>query len=347
MNLKKKILATLLYYDIFDWPLRINELTKFSVNLDFLDKFIPSHYTRHALAGEGWGQGGASWQGRALQNALQKELDWLFFNQIIGSSKGFYFLIGREHIVPLRLKKEKIAKRKWQLARRAVCWLRFAPYVRAVFASGSLAMNNTDELSDLDVLIVVKHRRIWLARFLVLAILSLLGMRRKAGDKIAPDKICPNHFITDKSLRIPYQSIYTAQTYINLVPLYTSRPELLQEFKRANNWMLNYVDGWNFNFQEEETLKKKLILNKSWVSSVSQKIIECLLDALGIGRVLENWLRNYQSRRIIHGLSRRQVSGHIVFNNSQLAFHPSSIEGKVLNNYVSRLLKMKRFKIYF
>src|SRR3989344_1737618 len=165
---EKAVLKTIVYYDCLDYPLTLEELNTFlfsGVNLDIT-----------------FGLG-------ALKDKdLIEEVD------------GFYFLKGREALFKVREERNRLAKGKWKKTFKAVRRLRIIPYLRLIFASGSLAMSNTSLKSDLDVLIVVKHGRIWLARILIILLLSLLGVRRTRYQKIAPDKICLNHFITDESL---------------------------------------------------------------------------------------------------------------------------------------------------
>ena len=119
---------------------------------------------------------------------------------------GYFYLFGREYLVPLRKRREEYARRKWRIASHVMLFLRMVPFLRMVFASGSLSMNNTDETSDLDVIIVAYQGRIWITRFLVTFVLWLLRALRRHGQSIAPYKICPNHFITDQSLKIPFQN---------------------------------------------------------------------------------------------------------------------------------------------
>src|SRR3989344_5892114 len=218
-KLRPNILATLAYYDIFDFPLKAEEVFARLINFKHLGQSVDIAsplYLRCPEIGQ-----------------IQKELDLLILDRTINRADNYYFLFGREYLIPLRLKREEIAKRKWRIARRAIWWLRFIPYLRAVFASGSLAMNNTDELSDLDVLVAVKHGRIWLARLLITAMLSVLHFRRRGRDRIAPDKICLNHYISDEALFIPHQSIYNAQTYANLVPILASEM-ITKNFQKTN-----------------------------------------------------------------------------------------------------------------
>ena len=313
MSIRDNILATLAYYDVFDFPLKAEEVAARFVNFRHLNQF--SDIARPLVL-------------RCPQiQEIKKDLDQLILDGLVGRAGEYYFLFDREYLAPLRLKREKTANRKWRIARRAIWWLRFVPYVQAVFASGSLAMRNTDELSDLDVLIVVKHGRIWLARFLILAVLSILGVRRRGSDKIAPDKICPNHFITDKSLCIPFKSIYTAQTYANLVPIYCRAIELIQRFKEANQWVLDYVSQWNFNFVEVKPQQKPQ--QPMFGSSTSKH--------WSVAQSLENWLRQYQSKRIARNPHTGQPGGRVIYTDEQLEFHPSSIESGIIRKYNQKM----------
>ncbi|MBI2063068.1 MAG: hypothetical protein HYT61_02395 [Candidatus Yanofskybacteria bacterium] len=306
-ELKKNILATLAYYDIFDFPLKAEEIFARLIvfkHLNSSEVSKPCSYVE-----------------------IKKELDQLFIEQIVSCVDGYYFLFDREYLLPLRLKREKIAARKWHMARRTVRWLRLIPYVRAIFASGSLAMNNTDELSDLDVLVVTKYDRIWLNRFLILGTLFLLGMRRRGTDRIAPDKICTNHFVTERSLNIPFKSIYNAQTYANLIPIYLKNAEIVSEFMKENGWVLDYSYYWNI---------KNCIETKRRLTSNLSGTCEIILNTK-FGDWLEYSAQKYQSKRIANNPATHQAGGRVVFNNLQLEFHPHSIEARTVLAYNERL----------
>ena len=306
LELKENILATLAYYDIFDFPLKTEEIFERLTNFKHL-------YISTALQLYSYKE-------------IQKGLDQLVIDRAISIREGYYFLDDREYLVPLRLKREKIAKRKWRIAKRVIWRLRFVPYLRAVFASGSLAMRNTDELSDLDVLIVVRPGRIWLTRLLITAMLSILRVRRRGRDRIAPDKICLNHYITDKSLRIPFKSIYTAQTYTNLASMYVSDQLLIENFMNANEWVLDYVYSWNI----------KSVCTKSQQTMLA-RAAEWFLEILGWGHFFNKMAGQYQSKRIAKNPVTTQMGGRVIFNDDQLEFHPHSIEIKIIQSYNERL----------
>lgn len=136
----------------------------------------------------------------------------------IEEKNGYYFLKGRGHLYEERIERLKTADRLWKKMRRIARWIQMAPYVRLVMASGSLGMEHMTADSDLDVLVVMKRGRIWTGRFLLTALVHVLGVRRH-GRYIA-GRVCLNHYITDQSLHVPFHSLYNAMTYAQLVPIY-------------------------------------------------------------------------------------------------------------------------------
>jgi hypothetical protein len=320
--IRQNILATLAYYDIFDFPLKKEEVFRFLVNLE-----RPS-------ASEG--------SQTSDFDEIEAELEKLITEGVVNFSDGFYYLFERDYLVPLRSRREKIAREKWKKALRAVRWLKFLPYIEAAFASGSLAMNNTEELGDLDTLIIVKHRRIWLSRLLISGLLSLIGMRRKYNEKIAPDKICLNHYITDKSLLIPYKSIYTAQTYINLKPVFISNPRIVAEFYKANSWLGDYVLNFGYNPRYfDSMIYHSKNLGRNFLAKIKSAAWEMILNSK-LGDWLEDWAKRWQTKRIEEHKKQDLPGGRVVYNDDCLEFHPGSVEEEIIRNYENRIKKLFR-----
>lgn len=328
MNLRENILATLAYYDVLDLPLRVEEILARLVNFKHLDVASVTRMPLAVLAVPQVPPQGP--QGASLLTDIKKGVDQLILNGLVNRVEDYYFLFDREYLVPLRFKHEKVAKYKWRKARRAIRWLRLVPCVEAVFASGSLAINNTDELSDLDVLVVVGHGRMWTARLLISAILSILRMRRRGLDKIAPNKICLNHYISDKSLKIPFKSIYNAQTYSNLVPVYLRNTILMPEFKKENAWVLDFVFNWNI--PDKPSIKSGLL-------EMAIKLVETILNTK-LGNALERWARHLQYQRIARNPLTKKPGGRVIFSDEQLEFHPHSIETSIIKKYNDNLVKL-------
>mgnify|MGYP001563224669 CR=1 FL=1 len=295
--LQEEIFATLAYYDVHNMPLRAGEVFRYLIKKE---SSFPS------------------------RQEIEKEL------KAIPEREGYYYLFGREYLVPLRHKRAKLAWDKWRRTYRAMKWLRAVPFVRVIFASGSLALHNTEELSDLDILLVVKNGRIWFVRLGVLTILAVLGIRRKHTDRFAPDKICPNHFVTDASLKIPFQSVYTAQLYANLIPLVVTDRSLLKKFEIANEWVFHYLHHWQM--EEGHIIARGL-------GDVARRFGEFFL-AGRLGDFLENLARYFQKRRIEAHAVPLHPGGHLAYTNTQLAFHSDSSETELLLRYEQNMRKI-------
>ena len=299
----KAILKTIVYYNCLDYPLTLEELKNFSSG--------PKN--------------------------LEKELKDLVNDKLIESYNGFYFLKGRKDLADVRRERNEIAKRKRAIALKGIKWLQMVPYLKLVFASGSLALSNTDKESDLDVLIVVKSGRIWTSRFLTVILLGMLGVRRKRHQALAPDKICLNHFITDKSLYIPRKSIYTAQLYARLVPILLDSQELLEEFIKQNSWVGEYIPKFpisNFQFPNKFQVPNSKFLN------LIRKIGEKVLDTK-IGDWLEAALRKYQLRRINSYHLTYKPGGRVKADDYSLEFHPDSPELKIIAEYNKKMIELE------
>jgi len=308
-SVEKAVLATIIYFDIFSFPLTWLEVFRYLIN--------PARVSGQLEPGS---------RTLSLDDVL-KSLNELVSRGLIETREGFYFLKGRQKIVQERIEKNKIAEEKWKKAKKYVFWLQFLPYVEIIFASGSLALGHTSYDSDLDVLVVTKKGRIWLARLLLILATSFLGVRRTKHEKIAPDKICLNHFISGNSLRIPFESLYNAQTYVHVTPLYYRSQSLAAEFYEQNKWVKEFLPNcdWPSLFQQRAVKKARLLY-------AVKVFLEFTLNCSGLGKVLEKIARKIQRSRIDTNLP-----GRIIVNDEQLEFHPYSVEKSVINEFNQRI----------
>lgn len=311
--LRNSILATLIYYDIFDYPLTLSEIHKYLIN--------PARI--YKIAG---GLGGIR------VSDIAGELNQLVGSKIIGTKDGFYFLGGRDGTCSERIEKNKIADRKWRKALRQIRYLALAPYLRGVFVSGSMAMNNTTEDSDFDVLIISKPGRLYTCRLFLWLISSVLGVRRKRFEKKAPDKLCFNHYLTGNKLRLTHQSIFNAQTYINLKPAMMGR-EMINSFFASNLWLNDYA----YNFKIQNNSAGRSVKPPAIFSSIASSV-EFILNS-AFGNYVENFLKNFQQNRIKANPATYESGGRVVFTDNELEFHPRSFEKVVIERYNSGLEK--------
>jgi len=129
--LERAILETLAYSDIFEYPLRLNELYR----------YLPM---------------------RAETEEVSRALNSL--NELVGEQNGFYFLIGREKIVEIRKQREVHSQKLMRWALMYGRMLGALPFIRMVALTGSLAVLNSSKAADFDYMLVTAPNRVWMAR---------------------------------------------------------------------------------------------------------------------------------------------------------------------------------------
>ncbi|MDP3731140.1 MAG: hypothetical protein Q8R34_01450 [bacterium] len=326
----KSILATLAYYDTLDYPLTAGEIFKFSINQDRMKSqeapvnkvFVPSFHKNCSPP--------------PLTDYLNC-LDTLVKEGKLEEKNGFYFLPGRAVLYQERIERNKIAEQKWKKARRYLFLAQVVPYIEAIFASGSLALGHTGKESDLDVLVVAKYGRIWTARVIISVLMNLLGVRRKDKERIAPDKICLNHYITGRSLKIPFESMYNAQSYAHLIPIYWREEDIIKRFWEENGeWAKKFLNFWERpdGYQRRAVRRNRFL---GWIKSA----VEMMLDRTGLAGLLERFSRKIQMARINTALP-----GRITADDRQLEFHPYSAEKDIIKKYNLAISKLGIFGNY-
>ncbi|OIO52089.1 MAG: hypothetical protein CO003_00335 [Candidatus Portnoybacteria bacterium CG_4_8_14_3_um_filter_44_15] len=306
-SLEKSILATVAYYDVLDRPLTGWEVFKYLIL-----------------------------KNRELAIGLKEVLTLLGnsdeLDKFIGQNNGFYFLKNRGNIIAERIERQKISAQKWKKSKLAVKLLQMVPFIRLVILSGSLAMDNAKKNSDIDLLIVAKSGRIWTCRALVSLLVHLLGKRRHGA--LTKDRLCLNHYLTDKSLKIPFQSLYNAQTYAHLTPVLEIENGLYRQFQKQNNWLNDYL---LFYPSENKGYLKKIQLSR--LAAFLRKLREFILDGK-LGDKLELFLKKIQAERIKKDPLTYRAGGRVVVDDSQLEFHPDSPEKNILEKYNRKIKRL-------
>ncbi|OGM98587.1 MAG: hypothetical protein A3C71_02755 [Candidatus Yanofskybacteria bacterium RIFCSPHIGHO2_02_FULL_43_15c] len=309
--LRDSIIATLVYYDIFDFPLTVPEINKYLINPERLSSL------RSDLG--------------AIQAQIRENLDDLASTGDIGFKDGFYFLPDRDALYKLRIEREAIAVKKWKKLLKTAKWFQAVPFLRAVLVSGSMAINNTDEDSDFDVLAIAKSGRLYTCRMFLSLVASLFGVRRTRYEKIAPDKFCFNHYITDGKMNIRHESLFNAQTYANLKPVF-ARDGIFGRFYAENIWLEKYIYN-SLRSDLKEVPRSDLVIN------FITKFLEFILNSK-TGDWLEKCFKAYQHKRIKNNPATYESGGRVVFNDNELEFHPRSFEAFAINKYNKKLKQL-------
>ena len=309
--LDESILATIVYYDVVGSALNALEIYKYLINLE--------RFSDERLGSVGLGD--------VVARLDESEV----LKMYVSSENGYYFLNGSEGLFEKRMEDRKRANATWNHLARYVRRLQTVPFIRGVFVSGSNALGTASDQSDLDVLIVTKHGRIWTTRFLVTLMVHLWGVRRYG--RLTKDRICLNHFVTDKDLHIKHHSLYNAQTYLHLVPVLG---DLREDFYSANQWIYEYCGSREF----DTSMQDLRVVSKSWWRIVIRKISEGIL-MMPLGALLESALKSFQKRRIDADPRTKERGGRVIATDTELEFHPQSHEYDILQRYNRDLVRLK------
>ncbi len=202
--LGKKEIASLIYHDIFDFPLTSSELIKWTVG----DKV-------------------------KLVNIE---------NIKVAVKNGFLFLRDRQNLVLKRLMHKRTSVGKLAIAKKVAKLLSFLPTIKMIAVTGALAMENSNEESDIDFMIITKKGNLWTTRLLTLFLLDILRVpRRKYGEKEQKDKICLNIWLDESDLKWKKgdRNIFTAHEICQIVPL-INKEETYERFISVNSWTTDF-----------------------------------------------------------------------------------------------------------
>lgn len=227
------------------------------------------------------------------------------FYKRLGRPAGDYSLERRWQDVLRDKKWKKFLKMSWPFA--------YLPFVDFALGAGSMALGNVHKDSDFDVIVGCRNGRIFTARFFCVLIFGLFGWRRQklihSGE--AADKICFNHFVTEKSFRLsPPYNIYWRELYKNLAPIFGA-PEKIAEFYAANDWAEAVYSN-----DRRHVFKKSHPGKILWESVLSGRF----------GDYLEKFLKAVQIRRIEQNLKKSAVGfePRIRYGDEELEFHPDT-----------------------
>ncbi|MCL5090456.1 MAG: hypothetical protein M1514_00425, partial [Patescibacteria group bacterium] len=233
-NVHASVLRTLVYADLFDYPLTLQEMRRF-------------------LIVEGVGKA------KVDQNFLQIFADY----RLISTDGKYYFLKDREALASIRDKREKCSKEKMLLAQKAAEKLAKIPFVEMVGLTGALAMNNAQKDDDIDFFIISHKNTLWLTRALIFFLCLFLRIdRRKYNDQIVKNKICFNLFLDESNLRIEPENLFLAHEICQIKLLF-NKDSTYEKFLWENRWVREYLPNaiQNFKFLIFNFKSNSLILN--------------------------------------------------------------------------------------
>lgn len=203
---------------------------------------------------------------------------------------------------------QNLQKKLFKKAQFAAKIAQIIPFVKMIGLNGSLAQNKIKATSDIDFLIVTKYGRVFTARFFIIILYQIFGLKR-TNNKIA-GQICLNRFITDRSLEIIPKDEYHAKNYALTIPLFDE--VIYEDFVKANFWMNKYAQF----YKGKKYLSSKILL-------FFKHIIEFILSGK-FGDLIEKKCKQFELKKIISNPLTKEGKGIIIATDKMLCFHPTS-----------------------
>lgn len=206
---QREILKTLLYSDIFHYPLTIDELWRFTGGKMDKDTYM-----------------------QALNN----------LKPLITREGSYYYLTGRHGMVRKREERTKESEKKIHAIKKSISLLSLIPTVVFIGVSGSVAMRNCKKEDDIDLFIIARKNTVWLSRLCILFLLQLTGKRRKRHDTTGMNQLCVNMLMSEHALTLSVSrhSLYTAHEVVRMMPVF-ERDDIYRRFLSANSWVKQYM----------------------------------------------------------------------------------------------------------
>lgn len=254
-DISQSILTTLAYHDIFDYPLKVDEVHQYLIAV------------------------------KSSFSSVQEELRELKVLGIIGERRGYFFLKNRENLVAARRQRAKYSQAKLKRAKLFSRLLTRVPTVQLVAISGALAMENSHKKDDIDLVIICRKNSLWTTRFL--ANLVLLPFKRHPSSNLTRDRACLNIFIDESNLKVSPQSLYIAHEICQMKVL-LGRNQTYSRFIKSNKWIYQFLPNWQSAIS---VIPAKLVLDPDRRAGIQQKKVSVVSSQLSI---VERTLRSFQ-----------------------------------------------------
>jgi hypothetical protein len=274
-RIESAILRTILYADVFDFPLTAEEIHHFLIH----DEPTSLGEVKRLLANSRW-----------LDHKLE--------------SNGVYFAYkGRRELFSTRESHEEASQRLWPLAVAYGMWLARLPFVRMVAITGALAMRNaSDEDDDLDYLLVTTDGRVWLARAFAILLVRL--------GRLWGVEICPNYVLAESALEQQKRDLFMAHEVAQMTPLYGHH--LCTRMRRANSWVSDHLPNaaTTYYAEAERPIGRGWIWFKRGLEMLLGGRLGDALERWEYRRKLRRFARELRTPYSSAQLDERQVKGH-------------------------------------
>lgn len=257
-SFKGAVLRTLVYFDIFNYPLTADEIHSFSQ-----ERGLP--------------------QGEHLYKLLQDMVD----DRLIFNVNDFYLLQDDSTLVKRRLEGNERASNMLKVAGKVSRFISCFPFVRAVMLSGSISKGYMDKNSDIDFFIITAPGMLWFTR-------TMLVLFKRIFLFNSHKYFCVNYFIDTENLEIEEKNIYTAIECITLIPIIGEN--YYRDFLQSNSWTKEYFPNINAARQLEHIQRSRKNIPKYLFENFFTNRAGTFLDRYFMKLTYKRWRKLFSNQ---------------------------------------------------
>ncbi len=221
-ELSESIIKVLCYFDIFNYPLKSEEILYF---------LCTSH---------------------VIQKDVDTQLGELKMRKRIYQLEIFYSTKDDASLVERRKKGNIEAQKFLTKAIAQANLIHSFPFIKSVMTSGSLSKGYMDEKCDLDFFLITESGRVWIAR-------TLLAIYKRIFLLNSHKYFCLNYYIDEDHLTIDEKNLFTATELATLIPL--KGTNYYQQLMIKNNWVKHFLPNFKPKPFLEDVRQNKGVLS--------------------------------------------------------------------------------------
>ena len=250
----RDIIHTLLYFDLFSYPITLSEIQQCSS--------LPN----------------------ISQAKIESEIQTLMDVGCVFRFDNYYSVRNQKMLVGTRRVGNSLAIKYMKRARKISRFIGNFPFVRSVSLSGSLSKEYMKEDSDIDYFIITEPGRLWIAR-------TMLILFKKIFLLNSHKYFCVNYFIDTDHMEIEEKNRFTATELAFLIPTYGK--DVFHLFYHSNQWFRNYLPNFpprdTLSVPESKSRGIKKLLELILSSKLGEK-----LDQYFMKKTLSFWQQKFR-----------------------------------------------------
>ncbi len=185
MSLRETLLKTLAFFDLFDQPLKPEEVLACLYEAD------------------------RSVHIKEVRGTLEQMKEEGLLEQV----RDFYALKGRGGLAEMRHNRAFLNEKLWMRVRLFARLMAGVPFIRMIAVCNTLAFSAATPESDIDLFVVTKPGRLWTSRLFLTALLHFFGVRRH-GPYVA-GRFCLSFFVTENALKVSDLTLPGGDPYLH------------------------------------------------------------------------------------------------------------------------------------